>query len=288
VAHLKLELGVLTDPGLVRKNNEDSFGCCPPLAPGVLEEKGALYVVADGMGGYYGGEVASAVAVRETLASYYDDPSPDIPTALTNAFQAGHRAVLEEAQRRGASNMGTTIVAAVVRDDKVVVANVGDSPAYLVRKGVVRPLHEEHSWVALAVEKGMITPEKARGHPNRNVITRNLGMDRPLEVYLSAPVPLQRGDVLLLSSDGLTNVVPPEEAGKTAAAGRTPQEAAQALVDLARERGAPDNVTVLILWLGRPVRRSGLSPWAARGLLTLFALLLLGALLAVILASWPR
>jgi protein phosphatase len=116
------------------------------------------------------------------------------------------------------------------------------------------------------------------------VITRNLGMEGLLEVYVAPPVPLQSGDVLLLSSDGLTNVVPPAEAGAMAYAGRTPQGAARALVDLARERGAPDNVTVLLLRLGRP---AGLSPWVVRGLLIVFALAILGALLAAALVLWP-
>lgn len=283
--HLELELGVLTDPGLVRKNNEDAFGCSPPLAPEVVAQKGVLYVVADGMGGYQAGEVASALAVREVLERYYADPSADIPTALTNAFQGAHRAILQEARRREAARMGTTIVAAVVRGGEVVVANVGDSPAYLVRRGVLRLLYEEHSWVALAVEKGIIAPEKAREHPNRNVITRNLGMEGSLEVYVSPPIPLQLGDVLLLSSDGLTNVVPPEEAGEIALTNRTAQGAAQAMVALARERGAPDNVTVLLLRLGRP---AGPSPWALRGLLLVSALVLLGILLAAFLLLGPR
>jgi len=285
VGHLDLEVGVLTDPGLVRENNEDAFGCCPPLAPEVLAQKGVLYVVADGMGGYQAGEVASEIAVREVLERYYADSSLDITTALTNAFQGAHRAILQEAQRREAPRMGTTIVAAVVRDGQVVVANVGDSPAYLVRQVGLQSLYEEHSWVAMAVERGMIAPEKAREHPNRNVITRNLGMEGLLEVYVSPPMPLQAGDLLLLGSDGLTNVVLPEEAGKIALAGRTPQGAARALVDLARERGAPDNVTVLLLRLGRP---ASLSPWVVRGLLVVFALVILGALLAAALVLWPH
>jgi len=288
VDHLELNLGVLTDPGLARSNNEDAFGCCPPLTPAVLAERGALYVVADGMGGYQGGEVASAAAVREILERYYSDPFPDLPTALTNAFQAAHRAILREAAHLQISNMGTTAVAVVVRGGEVVAANVGDSPAYLVRAGALRPLYEEHSWVALALAKGIITPEQAPGHPNRNVVTRSLGMGRPLDVFVSPAVPLQSGDVVLLCSDGLTNVVPPAEAGRLAAAGRTPQEAARSLVNLARERGAPDNVTVLILRFGGPGFRPGLPAWAAFGLLALLALLLIGVVVGAAFLLGPR
>lgn len=253
MANPSLEVGVLTDTGLLRGNNEDAFGCCPALEPAVLEQRGALYVVADGMGGYQAGEVASAYAVREVLQRYYVDPFVDVGTALQGVFHAAHEGILRESAQQPTPGMGTTIVAAVVCRGEVVVANVGDSPAYLIHAGQLQPLYQEHSWVAVAVATGLITAEQARHHPHRNVITRHLGMDRSLEVYVSPPTPLPEGDTVLLCSDGLTNVVPPEEAAGIAAdLGRTAQEAAQALVGLARERGGPDNITVIVLRAGRP------------------------------------
>ncbi|MGC9025823.1 MAG: protein phosphatase 2C domain-containing protein, partial [Chloroflexia bacterium] len=286
-----LELGALTDPGLGREQNEDFYGYYAPADPGVLENKGNLYVVADGMGGYQAGEVASQYAVRRILELYYAYPSTRVAETLTAAFQTAHQEIRQEAVRRHAPGMGTTAVAAVVLGDRLVVANVGDSLAYLIRNGQIRQLAEEHSWVAMALAQGLITPEQAVNHPNRNVITRSLGMEKPLEVFVSEEIPIRPGDTLLLCTDGLSNLLSPEEMAAMASTDDPPQEVARKMVDLARTRGAPDNVTALVVRVGQPAPRPlGLrlraflsSPRAALALGTVvFAAVLLTGLLLLL------
>ena len=254
-----LEPGKVTDRGLVRGHNEDALGCFVPQDPVVLASKGCLYVVADGIGGARAGEVASACAVEWIGKSYYDSPAVDEVESLRAAFQAAHEEILRQAVQRDAPGMGTTAVALVVLGSQAVVANVGDSPAYLVRRGQGRQLSEEHSWVALALAEGLITPDQAERFPHRHVITRNLGMEKPLEVYFSPAIPLEPGDSLLLCSDGLSNLVTLEEIAATAGnQALSPQEAVQQLASLALQRGAPDNVTAVLVRVSAfPARPAG-------------------------------
>jgi serine/threonine protein phosphatase PrpC len=243
-----LEPGKVTDRGLVRGHNEDALGYFVPQDPATLARKGCLYLVADGIGGAQAGEVASARAVEHIRTAYYAAESADVVEALRAAFLAAHKDILQEAERLAAPGMGTTAVALVIVGDRAILANVGDSPAYLVRRGQVQQLSEEHSWVALALAEGLITPEQAERFPHRHVITRNLGMEKPLEVYFAPPIVLEPGDSFLLCSDGLSNLVQPAEiatiAGNTAT---SPQETVQQLANLALERGAPDNITALLV-----------------------------------------
>jgi len=220
-----------TDIGLVREGNEDSY---------LTEEP--LFAVADGMGGHRGGEVASHLAV-ETLEKMFKEGAGDLPDQVQEANRVVfERSVLD----RKVAGMGTTLTAALVEGDRVRLAHVGDSRAYLLRDGELRLLTEDHTLVHRMVSEGEISKEEAETHPQRSVLTRALGVDAVVDVdddtFLVRP-----GDRLLLCTDGLTSMVPEDQIGEVLRTVRDPQEAAERLVRMANEAGGMDNTTVVIL-----------------------------------------
>jgi len=243
---LTLRVAQLSDVGRARDHQEDSIGIVEPSDPAILQRKGRLYLVADGMGGHNAGEVASQMAAAEIPRAYYADPSPDIPTALTNAVVAANQAIVQHAQAAaGQIGMGTTATLAVVREREVIIGNVGDSRTYLMRSGALTQVTQDHSLVAAQARAGVLTPEQARNHPQRNVITRALGkMDSAQPDFFNGS--LQAGDSLILCSDGLSTMVTDDEiqdiVGKSA-----PADAVRRLVDLANERGGLDNISVIVV-----------------------------------------
>ena len=164
---LDLEIAKLSDTGQSRPHNEDYVGYFIPTDPQQLARKGAIYLVADGMGGHSAGEVASEAAVELAIGHYYSDPSDDVGTSLVNAFQEANRLIYEQAQADPSkSGMGTTLVAAVILGRKVYLANVGDSRAYLVNGRGITQISEDHSWVAEQMRAGLLTEKEARRHPH--------------------------------------------------------------------------------------------------------------------------
>ena len=237
----------LSDRGQVRPNNEDAVLAERADSP-VAERRGVLCVVADGMGGHAAGEVASSLAVQTTRQHFYASDDPENGAALREAISAANEAVWREAQRSpDKAGMGCTLSAAVVRGDEVVVGHVGDSRAYLVRRADITQITTDHSWVAEQVRAGALTPEQARQHPRRNVITRAIGQRASVEVEIYRFCAAS-GDAIVLCSDGLTSVVEDDEIGRYARE-LPPQEAVQRLIDAANSRGAPDNVTVAVMRL---------------------------------------
>ena len=256
---LPLTADGLTDRGVQRETNEDFWGGpLPNLTPELAAAKGYLYVVADGVGGHRGGEVASRIAVQVTQQVYYADPNPDVGASLTAAIQEANRRIYHQGigspDRFG---MSTTITAAVVRGDELVVANVGDSRAYLVRSGRARQLTVDHTWVEEQRRAKVLTDEEAADHPQRNVITRSLGgkLDVRVDVFRERLTP---GDALLLCTDGLSDLVTPQEIAGVVGQSRNPGAAVRRLVDLAKNRGAPDNVTAVVVSAER--RKTGPGP----------------------------
>jgi serine/threonine protein phosphatase PrpC len=236
----------LTDTGRVRPHNEDYVDYYVPPDPQQLARNGAIYLVADGMGGHQAGEVASRGAVEMTIQRYYADASQDVGRSLVRAVQAANQQIHAQAQAdTSKSGMGTTLVAAVVLGRKVYVANVGDSRAYLINKRSITQITEDHSWVEEQVRAGLLTQEQAKRHPQRNLVTRALGSKPSVDVDLFEGA-ISTGDHLLLCSDGLTGRV---EDSEIAAIVRDhpPHEAARQLVATANERGGTDNITVLIV-----------------------------------------
>jgi serine/threonine protein phosphatase PrpC len=246
VSKLKLQVGSRSDVGRVREFNEDSMGMYSPTDPQERAGKGDLFLVADGMGGHAGGEIASRLAVDSILRFYSAWTGEDAAAALIAAVQQANAEIYAHGGGQdGLARMGTTCVGAVVRGAELYIVNVGDSRAYRVRNGRIEQLSRDHSLVAMQVEKGLVDAQQARNLPYRNTITRALGQKPTVEVdhFLHT---FQVGDVIVLCTDGLSGQV--EDAEIAAAVSRySPDEAAARLVDLANQCGGPDNISVIIV-----------------------------------------
>lgn len=221
-----------THTGLVRHTNEDSFFARPPV-----------FVVADGMGGAEAGEVASAMAVQ--AFNYFLPQSDHVEKELTGLISRINVSIHEHSLSTGPSGMGTTITAAVVSDNRVVVAHVGDSRAWLWRDGQLKRLTEDHSLVAEMIREGQLTEAEAADHPQRSVITRALGVDPQVAIDTTAEE-WRTGDIFLLSSDGLHGMIPETEIAAILAGNQDLDESARALVEAANARGGNDNTTVVL------------------------------------------
>jgi len=245
-----IEVSSQSDIGCVRQNNEDSFGYWEPDDDGQFLRKGRLAVVADGMGGYEGGQEASRLAVETLVAEYRDFGGDNPQEALAEALQAAHDHIRQfsflHPELRG---MGTTCTAAAIVQDALYYVHVGDTRLYLIRDGQISKVTRDHSYVGRLVEAGMISPEEAEKHPQRNVLTSALGTHPDLIVDSPGrPEPLRPEDVLLICTDGLWGLVRDAEI-LDSVEDRTAEQAGRALIALARERGGPDNITVEILRL---------------------------------------
>lgn len=230
----------LSDIGLVRALNEDSLCVLPKLG---------LFAVADGMGGHLAGEVASATALQmleqELGKRLQDGELPE--QALVGAVQEANRKVYElSSANQQWSGMGTTITALLKREEAVYIAQVGDSRAYLLHESLIEQLTEDHSLVRELVKNGELTEEQAMHHPQRNVLTRALGIAPSLnvDIYQQKVSP---GDLLLLCTDGLTGYLSPAEIMLTVDNSTDLDTAARSLVDKALAAGGKDNITVILL-----------------------------------------
>jgi PPM family protein phosphatase len=242
----------LTDTGAVRASNEDSVSLTVPNDIRLLREKGALAVVADGMGGHEGGEVASGMAVKFVAEVYYATAA-DPQLSLLRAFEVANREIYEYARKHSKlSGMGTTCTAVAVVNGLAYSAHVGDSRAYLVRGEQAYCMTEDHSATMELVKKGMITLAEAKNHEERNVILRAVGTREELEVSRwTTPFPMRRDDRFLLCSDGLYERIDEQEFASVAVA-HSPEAACRELIRLAIERVSSDNVSVAILQLCGP------------------------------------
>jgi protein phosphatase len=248
-----LSSAVLSDPGKRREANEDTVRARQDLG---------LYLVADGMGGHAAGEVASNLAAQ-VIETFINDtreadvnttwPFPYDPTLslngnrLTAAFRLANRRIAAAMQNDEAlRGMATTAAAMLTAKDKAAVAHVGDSRVYLWRDGALKQVTQDHSWVNEQVRAGVLTETDARTHPWRPVVTRALsgGDDPDIEV---TEFDVQPGDRILICSDGLSGVVPPDRVASIIGRGAPLNETCQALVDAANEAGGPDNITVAML-----------------------------------------
>ena len=252
---LLVEAGSLSDPGQVRELNEDYFGTPETMETSLdlVEQRGRLYTVADGMGGHAAGEVASRQAVSTLFREYYTSPSAEIIERMKEAIETANAEVHAQASLdRAKAGMGTTLVAAVLQGDDLYVANVGDSRAYLVREKSIEQITRDHSWVNEQVQAGIITEQEAREHLYRNIITRSLGTKPDVDIdFFQRKV--QPGDVLVLCCDGLSNEMEDDEIARIVSA-TDPQEAVQKLIDLANQRGGPDNITAIVVKIGGAVK----------------------------------
>lgn len=240
-----------TDVGRRREKNEDSF---------VIDEKLGLAMVADGMGGHSGGEIASQMAVdtvTQIIREFTQDPEMTLPGKvsfkpddhggkLNYAIQEAGRHIYERASKEVAlKGMGTTAVVIYAADGRVYLGNVGDSRGYLLREGIFRQLTQDHSFVGEQVRAGVITAETAKTHRMRNVITRSVGFQAEVDSDILQK-PIKNGDTYLLCSDGLSNMVEDAEM-KVILETTPPQEACRRLVDIANAHGGDDNITAVVV-----------------------------------------
>ena len=243
---LKAKAAAKSDVGLVRRNNQDSFG---------IDEDLGLYVVCDGMGGLAGGEIASNLAVQTFLSTARQELGATAAlngkrngNALLRAAHAANRAVrMRAAYDERYRGMGTTLVAARLDGCSLALVNVGDSRAYLVRAGECRQVTVDHSYVAESVRRGLMTPEQAEHSHMQSVITRAIGADDELEPDLFEEQ-LQEGDSFLLCSDGLTRHVSDAQIAEVLSrAHQSAVESCRVLIELAKDAGGSDNITCLVV-----------------------------------------
>jgi PPM family protein phosphatase len=249
---LVIDAGAHSDVGRVRQNNEDSYR---------IEAALDLYVLCDGMGGEAHGEVASAMAVETVVthcleaqnnisAPLFGEPRTDVSETtnrLAGAVTLANRKIFETASANPENaGMGTTIVAAWLKDGRLSLAHVGDSRAYLLRAGALEQLTDDHSLVAENVRRGIMTPQEAENSSLQSVLMRALGSGPEVQVDASEYMLLE-GDILVICSDGLTRMVTDPEIASTITTVEPAQAAAKRLVDLANDYGGADNVTVIVL-----------------------------------------
>lgn len=227
----------LTHTGLIRPDNEDAY---------LINLDMGLLAVADGMGGHQAGEVASFLALKalaeKLKEDYGQDPLAHLVAAVHFANEVVYRSACTTPEYRG---MGTTLTVAWVVNSQAFLAHVGDSRAYLFRDGQLQVLTHDHSYVGELVRSGDLTNEEARIHPHRNILTRALGTGAEVVVD-SRIISLQKGDLLLLCTDGLPEVVRDEEIASALHLGKSLKEILQNLLRLALDRGGPDNITVVL------------------------------------------
>ncbi len=239
--------------GRRRSNNEDFLGDLllhpevhPHFGPEKTDERGYLFAVADGMGGYAGGEVASQLAITTLFQHYYNAPDPtNFNGNLLQAVSAANLAVHRAGQSRPSGFMGTTLTLVLFKGNLAMVCNVGDSRTYLLRQGQLSRVTRDHSIVQEQVDRGMLSPDQVEKSPIKNYITRAIGQHEQVETdYFE--VALQPNDCFLLCSDGLHGSVEEAEIANLIAASGSLKTAAEQLVRLANKEGGPDNISVLL------------------------------------------
>lgn len=234
--------------GHARENNEDKFDFYEPDEESLLAARGSVYLVCDGMGGHNAGQIASELAAKQFLHAYYHLGGTAQEAARHAILQAHHYIAEMASKIPSRYGMGTTLTALILKQDEGILAHVGDSRCYRLREGVFEQLSRDHTLVAHLVEQGILTPEQARYHPQRNVIRQAVGVadpSEPLEPDIET-FALQVGDLYLLCSDGLTDMVDDAEI-EAILRDEPPTRAAWRLVDRALANGGRDNITVVLV-----------------------------------------
>ncbi len=232
----------VTDVGMVRQVNQDYvYTTDNPIGP--LDN---LFVVADGMGGHQAGDYASKYTVETVIRELKSSNIDDAEKALVSAIKVANREIIKKAnQDPELKGMGTTIVVATIVNQMMYFANVGDSRLYLINQGITQ-LTKDHSLVEEMVRLGGIKPEEAKYHPDKNIITRAIGAKDDVEVDFYEHR-LKKGDIILMCTDGLSNMVEDDELFHIVQGGRDIVESAVSLVDSAKENGGTDNIGIVLV-----------------------------------------
>lgn len=268
VPALPLEVWGATDPGREREGNEDAifphsgsdtFPFKP--GPGRLAQKGQLLLVADGVGGVQAGAEASQWAIRRAVERYYDLAGPDLGVDLRTAVEHANASLYQYLQNTRTLEAGCTMAAAVIHGSTLHVANVGDSRVYLIREGQAAQLTRDHTLTQRKIDQGLIRPDQAEMDADRSVLTRSLGAGPTVQVDLFPPLQLVAGDMVLLCSDGLPDMLDDGEIARLAN-GASPKRAAQRLITAANKRGGFDNISAVVARAGGQPAASGGGLWA--------------------------
>ncbi|HDD54789.1 MAG TPA: serine/threonine-protein phosphatase [Chloroflexi bacterium] len=258
-----LNVFAITDPGSQGRINEDSYQISSFTISEDDDTPVLVAVIADGIGGHKAGEIASKIAVATIISAIAESDGSDPTWILKSALlEANHSITAESAEDDSHRGMGSTVVCALVIDQALYIATLGDSRIYLIRDQIVQQLNVDHTWVQEALDSGVINEEEARNHPRRHLIRSYLGSADPikpdLRLYLdfnenqeqakaNQGLPLIPGDQLLLCTDGLTDLVANEEFLEILESGGSEDERLGKLVDLANLRGGHDNITIILL-----------------------------------------
>ncbi|MFA5783500.1 MAG: Stp1/IreP family PP2C-type Ser/Thr phosphatase [Phycisphaerae bacterium] len=242
---IKPRWSCISDKGMAREQNEDAC---------TADERLGLFIVSDGMGGHAGGAQASQIVIEslpvilgDRLEKIKSKSSSSIRREIKRSIVELNKKVLAEgANGNGHRNMGATLVMAMINDGRWYIANVGDSRAYLLRRGKLQQLTKDHTFVNELVQAGYIEPTQASEHPDRNVITQCVGFDENIKPMVRS-MAIKKGDKILLCSDGLTTVTTDEEISDIIKTHREPQDACKTLIARANQAGGPDNITVMIV-----------------------------------------
>jgi len=297
---LPLEVWGATDKGRQREGNEDSVfphsgSETFPFEPGSghLAQKGQLLIVADGVGGAKAGSQASRWAIRVAVEQYYDMPGLDLGADLRTAIEVANNSLYQYLQNTGTGEAGATMAAAVLCGSTLYVANVGDSRVYLVRDGKITQLTRDHTLTQRKIDQGLIRPDQAEMDPDRSVLTRSMGAGPTVQVDLFPPLQLIPGDVVLVCSDGVTDMLTDADIARLAS-GNAPKRAAQRLIAAANKRGGFDNISVAIARVGGKTSPAGGGllesikgmPQRQKTILLVGAVLVAAALCALAALGW--
>ena len=243
-------IGSATHVGMKRQENQDYHAWHSPEEG---SKKGILIALADGMGGRYGGATASKIAVDVLIETYYKDTSRSISESLEKAFQKANEEVITKGHTDiNLEGMASTLTAVVLKPSKMYYAHVGDSRGYVIYKGKITQFTADHSYVADLIKVGQIKEEDASTHPERNIITRAIGLESELRVDAPAePQTIKKDQYILLCCDGLHGVVSNEGIMNAVYEYQEPELICEKLVERANERGGPDNITVMIARVDR-------------------------------------
>ena len=277
-------VGAKSDKGPVRSANEDAYWVSHTETP---TELGALYIVADGVGGQEAGDVAANKATEIISKAFYEHRQAglEIEVALERAIRTANQVIFDLAQTRGGGKMGCTVVTAVLHNGYLYVAHVGDARAYFLMGDQLKRLTRDDTWVQKQVEANVLTPQEAANHELRNVVTQVLGNKEEIEVHLTHPVEIYSNDVFLLCSDGLHDPLN-FQAILGLLRGKSAQAAAEDLVQASIDAETHDNVTAVVVNVGQvpgkvraataaaPAGRSGIPPWVIASLIVTVLVLL--------------
>lgn len=229
-----------TDPGLVRTANQDAY---------CIDEDGRFFIVADGMGGHAGGQEASRIAtevIQGYLSEHWESSRLSAELLKDSVLKANHAIIQDQMSHPERSDMGTTVIVVIFRDDQPMCAHIGDSRLYRLRGAQLDQITDDHTWVARAMKMGDITPTQARVHPWRHILSKCLGREDLNQVDIQS-FDYQSNDRLLLCSDGLTEELSDHVITSHMKTIRSCDKAAIALIDAAKDSGGRDNITVILV-----------------------------------------